>query len=181
MEASSQLFAKYKTAEEIVEVSKKEIASLIKPAGMNKSKARAILGVSREILRRYHGNLESLREKPIEEARQEIMELPGIGPKSADCFLELGLGIPSLAVDVNVYRSTRRLGFVPLSASREKVKEALESLIPKDIEIYRVVHTYLLALGKYYCKAEPKCEDCPVIAWCKYFDKYRKKKIDVKQ
>lgn len=177
MEAGSQLFARYKTPEEIAKASIEEIASLIKPAGMSKSKARAIQEVSKEILRRYQGNLESLKEKPIEEIRQEIMELPGIGSKSADCFLELGLGIPSLAVDINVYRTARRLGFVPLSASREKVKETIESLIPKDIGIYRAVHTYLLALGKYYCKAKPtKCGDCPVSEWCKYFSKHRKKK-----
>jgi len=176
MEAGRQLFAKYQTPEEIANASAKEIASLIKPAGMSKNKAKAIIEVSKEILKRYQGKLESLKEKPIEEARQEIMELPGIGPKSADCFLELGLGMPSLAVDINVYRTAKRLGFVPPSANRKKVKEILESLIPKDIEIYRAVHTYLLALGKYYCKAKPKCEECPVTEWCRYFNKYQKKK-----
>lgn len=176
MEAGSRLFAKYQTPEEIARAPIKEIASLIKPAGISKNKAKAIIEISKEILRRYQGNLESLKEKPIEVAREEIMELPGIGPKSADCFLELGLGIPSLAVDINVFRTTKRLGFASPSANRERVKEILESLIPKDIQIYRAVHTYLLALGKHYCKAKPKCEECPVTEWCRYFNKHQKKK-----
>lgn len=176
MQAGSRLFAKYQTPEEIANASVKEIASLIKPAGMSKNKAKVIIEVSKEILKRYQGKLERLKEKPLEVVRQEIMELPGIGPKSADCFLELGLGMPSLAVDINVYRTTKRLGFVSPSANREKVKKILESLIPKDVEIYRTVHTYLLALGKYYCKAIPKCEECPVTEWCRYFNKHRKKK-----
>ncbi len=170
MEAGKQLFAQYKTPQEIASASIKEIAKLIKPAGMAKQKARAIIEVAKQVLLQYQGNLEILREKPIDEARKEIMELPGIGPKSADCFLELGLGIPSLAVDINVYRTTKRLGLAPLSASREKVKEILESLMPKDIDIYRALHTYLLALGKYYCKAKPKCRECPVTKWCNYFN-----------
>ena len=173
MEAGAQLFTKYKTPQEIASASVKEIARLIKPAGMAENKARIIIEVAKQVLSRYQGNLKILKEKPLEEARQEIMELPGIGPKSADCFLELGLGIPSLAVDINVYRTTKRLGFAPSSANREKVKEILESLIPKDIEIYRALHTYLLALGKYYCKARPKCEECPVTEWCKYFSKHQ--------
>jgi len=166
MEAGTRLFAKYKTPQEIASASVKEIARLIKPAGMAENKAKAIIKAAKQVLSQYQGNLEILKEKSIEEARQEIMELPGIGPKSADCFLELGLGIPSLPVDINVYRTTKRLGFTPISASREEVKKRLESLIPKDIEIYRALHTYLLALGKYYCKAKPKCERCPVKRWC---------------
>jgi len=176
IEAGSRLFAKYQTPEEIANAPTKEIANLIKPAGMTKNKARAITEASREILHRYKGNLKSLKEKPVEIARQEIMELRGIGPKSADCFLELGLGMPSLAVDINVFRTTKRLGFAPFSANRANVKEILESLLPKDVEIYRAVHTYLLALGKYYCKARPKCGECPVTQWCKYFNRHRRKK-----
>lgn len=176
MQAGSRLFAEYQTPEEMVSASTKEIASLIRSAGMSKNKAKVIIEVSKEVLRRYQGNLESLKEKPIEVAREEIMELPGIGPKSADCFLELGLGMPSLAVDINVYRTAKRLGFAPPLANREKVKEILEFLIPKDIKIYRAVHTYLLALGKHYCKARPKCKECPVTEWCRHFNKYQKKK-----
>ncbi len=169
MKAGDQLFAKYRTPEEIAEAPVNEIAELIKPAGMSKSKAKRIIEGSKEVLKRYQGNLEKLKQKPIEVARKEIMELPGIGPKSADCFLELGLGMPSLAVDINVFRTTKRLGFASASADRAEVKKNLESLLPKDIEIYRAVHTYLLALGKYYCKARPKCDECPVSQWCRYF------------
>ncbi len=143
---------------------------------MAEQKARAIIAAAKKILSQYQGNLEILKEKPIEEARGEIMKIPGVGPKSADCFLELGLGIPSLAIDINVYRTSKRLGLAPASANREEVKEILESLIPKDIEIYRAVHTYLLALGKYYCKAKPKCKECPVTEWCKYFSNHQKEK-----
>lgn len=171
MLAANRLFAEYKTPQEIIEAPPDKIAELIWPAGMYKIKTDRILRLSHEILSRYHGNLDQLRKLAPDGIRRELLSLPGVGPKTADCMLELGFGIPYLPVDVNVDRVSRRLGLVPVEATKEEVRESLEAILPKDIKVYREVHTFLLALGKYYCKSRPTCFQCPVLDLCPYTEK----------
>lgn len=172
MQAGSQLFAKYQTPEEIANASVKEIASLIKPAGMSESKADAIIEVSKEILRRYKGNLDTLKTLSLQEAREELMALPRVGPKTADCLLLWSFNKPILPVDINVYKVSKQLGLVPEKANREVTRTTMEELLNHNIELFKKAHIYFLALGKFYCKLTPLCEKCPVTEWCKYFSKY---------
>jgi len=168
MQAGSQLFTKYQTPEEIVNASVKEIAGLIKPAGMSKSKANAIIRVSKEILRRYRGNLDMLKELSLQEAREELMTLPRVGPKTADCLLLWSFNKPILPVDINVYKVSKRLGLMPEKANRETTRVVMEELLNHDIKLFKKAHTYLLALGKFYCKTTPLCDECPATQWCKH-------------
>lgn len=171
MLAANQLFSEYDTPRKMVEAPPQRIAELIKPAGMHKVKTERIIKLSHEILSRYRGDIDQLRELLPEVIRLELLSLPGVGPKTADCMLELGFGIPYLPVDVNVDRVSKRLGLVPVDATKEEIRESLEALMPKRIEVYREVHTFLLALGKYYCKSKPLCSRCPVIDLCPYTEK----------
>ena len=173
VQAGSRLFAKYQTPEQIASSSIKEIASLIRPAGMSENKARAIIMVSREILRRYKGNLDVLNELSLQEAREELMTLSRVGYKTADCLLLWGFNKPILPIDINVYKVSKQLGLMPEKANRETVRVIMEELLNHDIKLFKKAHTYLLALGKFYCKATPMCDECPVNQWCKYFSKRR--------
>ena len=169
--AANRLFSEYSTPQEIIDASPDKIADLIRPAGMPQKKTKTIVTLCHEIQSRYQGNIDQLRDLPPEEARMELMSLPGVGPKSADCMLELGFGIPYLPVDVNVDRVSRRLEFVSQKATKEDIRTTLESLLPKDIDAFIEAHTFLLALGKYYCKARPLCYQCPVVELCPFEDK----------
>lgn len=173
IQAGSQLFAEYRTPEEIANASIQEIANLIKPAGMSESKADAIIMVSEEILRRYKGNLDILKESSLQEAREELMTLPRVGPKTADCLLLWSFNKPILPIDINVYKVSKRLGLVPEKANRETTRIIMEELLNHDIKLFKKAHIYLLALGKFYCKATPMCDECPVNQWCKYFSKHQ--------
>jgi len=164
--AAKRLFNRFKTPSELAAASVSEIAELIRPAGLQRMKAAAIKAIAREVLDRYKGNLDVLRELPLEQVRQELLRLPKVGPKTADCMLELGFGLPVLPVDANVHRVARRLGFAPKDAGTQTVQAAFEDLLPEDVEAYRRTHTFLLALGKYFCKAKPECEKCPVGDLC---------------
>lgn len=173
MQAGFRLFAKYQTPEEIANASTKEIASLIKPAGMSESKADAVIKVSKEILKRYKGNLDILKELSLQEAREELMTLPRVGPKTADCLLLWSFNKPILPIDINVYKVSKRLGLVSEKANREVARVVLEELLNHNIRLFKKAHIYLLALGKFYCKPIPICEKCPVTEWCKYFSKHQ--------
>jgi len=176
IQAGSRLFAKYQTPEQIASASIKEIASLIRPAGMSENKAKAIIEVSKEILKRYGGNLDVLKESTLQEVREKLMTLPRVGPKTADCLLLWSFNKPILPIDINVYKVSKRLGLVPKKANRETVRIVMEKLLNHDIKLFKEAHTYLLALGKFYCKVTPMCDECPVTQWCKHFSKHQKNK-----
>lgn len=176
MQAGARLFAKYKTPEEIASTSIKEIASLIKPAGMSKGKASAIIAVSKEILRRYKGNLDLLKELSLQKAREELMTLPRVGPKTADCLLLWSFNKPILPIDINVHKVSKQLGLIPQKANRETTRVIMEELLNHNLKLFKKTHIYLLALGKFYCKSTPICDECPVSQWCEYFISKRRKK-----
>ena len=176
IQAGSQLFAKYQNPKEIANASIEEIASLIKPAGMSENKAKAIIKVSKEILKRYKGDIDALKELPLQEVREKLMTLPRVGHKTADCLLLWSFNKSILPVDINVYKVSKRLGLVSEKANRETTRAVIEELLNHDIKLLKKAHIYLLALGKFYCKVTPMCDECPVTQWCKHFSKHQKKK-----
>ena len=144
-----------------------DIEDCLRAAGLYRQKSLAIKRLARTLLDDYDGDLGCLLGKPAEEIRAELLKLPMVGYKTADCMLELGFGVPWLAVDTNVRRVSLRLGFVrDGSSDYEDIREQLQALIPENVECVMDVHTYLLALGKYVCKSRPKCGQCPVVGQC---------------
>jgi endonuclease-3 len=142
-----------------------EIEDCIRVAGLYQSKARAIQTASKIILERFGGNLNSILALPVEEARISLMEMPGVGPKTADVVLMFSAGKPTIPVDTHVNRVSKRLGLAPQKGEYETVRQSLQSLFqPKD---YASVHLLLIALGRKTCKAhKPQCQTCTVSNVC---------------
>lgn len=164
------LFNRFDNIQSIANASVTEIEKCLHSVGLYKHKAKAIKGIADYIIQNYNGNLDKLLDYEPETIRQELLKMPGVGTKTADCMLELGFGKMFLPIDVNVGRVSSRLGIVPASATQyEEIRACIETQIPKDIEIFRDVHTYLLALGKKVCKSRPKCMECPVSFCCHYY------------
>jgi len=128
-------------------------------------KAKTIEQVSRIILNEFHGNLETVLLLPFEEARETLLRLPGIGPKTADVVLLFCARKPTVPVDTHVYRLAKRLGFASADAAYEVVRASLQTLFaPKD---YLAVHVLLIQHGRKYCKArKPLCKQCPLNQHC---------------
>jgi endonuclease-3 len=93
------------------------------------------------------------------------MELPGVGPKTADVVLLFSANQPTIPVDTHVNRVSKRLGLAPANGGYEEVRLSLQSLFdPKD---YLAVHLLLIAHGRKYCKArQPLCPECPLNTYC---------------
>jgi endonuclease-3 len=142
-----------------------QIQECLKVAGLYRNKAKAIQQVSRIILDQFHGNLDQVLSLPLEEARKTLLQLPGVGPKTADVVLLFSAGKPTIPVDTHVYRVSKRLGFAPESADHESVRNCLQRLYrEKD---YAAVHVMLIFHGRKYCKAKsPLCKECPVNKLC---------------
>lgn len=142
-----------------------QIENCLKPAGLYRNKAKTMKQVSKIVLEKHHGNLESILSMPFEDARKTLMEFPGVGPKTADVVLLFSAKKPTIPVDTHVDRISKRLGLTPANGDYETVRKSLQSLYdPKD---YLAVHMLLISHGRKHCKARnPLCKQCPVDMLC---------------
>jgi endonuclease-3 len=142
-----------------------QIEEALKTAGLYRNKAKTIKQVSQIILEKFHGTLQPILALPLEEARKTLIQMPGIGPKTADVVLLFSIRQPTIPVDTHVNRVSKRLGFAPANGDYEAVRTSLQSLYnPRD---YLAVHVLLIAHGRRYCKARrPLCKQCPVNMHC---------------
>lgn len=163
--AFENLTSKYVSPSELAAADPEELEALIRPAGLYRSKARVLKNLADIILNEYGGDLERVLKKPPDEAREELLSMKGVGPKTADCVLFFGGGRDVLPVDTHVARTAKRLGFADPDDGPKGVKHELEPLIPKGKR--GKAHLLLIELGRKYCKArKPLCEKCSVEDLC---------------
>jgi endonuclease-3 len=153
------------TPQALSEVQTSKIEECIKAAGLSKNKTKTIQTVSKIILEKFHGSLESILSLPLEEARNALIELPGIGFKTADVVLLFSAKQPTIPVDTHVNRVSKRLGLAPVDSDYEDVRRHIQAKF--ESKDYLTVHLLLIALGRKYCKArKPLCPICPVTLVC---------------
>jgi endonuclease-3 len=153
------------TPEVLAKAETSQIENCLRVGGLYRNKAKTIKQVSTIILEKFHGSLQFVLSLPLEEARKALMQLPGVGPKTADVVLLFSAKQPTIPVDTHVNRVAKRLGFAPANGDYEAVRESLQALYnPRD---YLAVHVLLIAHGRRFCKARhPLCHECPVNTQC---------------
>lgn len=166
--ASEDLFAEYPDAEALARAPIARVRRLIKPVGFYNQKAAKIKEVSRIIARQYGGKVPSDFD--------ELMKLPQVGPKTANCVLVYGFGIPRIPVDTHVHRISNRLGLVR-TESPEETETALVRIVPREYWID--INGFLVSFGKEVCRPiGPRCSECRFTQFCDYFQKSRKRRKD---
>lgn len=142
-----------------------EIEDALRVAGLYRNKARVIKRLSEIIVKDLGGSINFIFEKPLEQARKALLELPGVGPKTADVVLLFSARKPTLPIDTHINRISKRLALVNVEADYESIRKKLQLLFdPRD---YFRVHVLLIALGRRYCRArQPLCKQCPVTQLC---------------
>lgn len=154
------------TPKSLAEADPRYIEDALRVAGLYRNKSAVLKRISTIILERFNGNLDFIYSLPLSEARERLLSLPGVGPKTADIILLFCAGKPVLPVDTHVKRVSRRLGLVPNERSGyESIRIGLEKLYePRD---YFAVHMLLISLGRAFCRAiNPRCRECPVNRLC---------------
>jgi endonuclease-3 len=173
--AYGRLTAKFQTPEELAAADTHDIQELIRPAGLYREKSKRLKEISRSILERYDGNLRAVLKRPVEEAREELLSLPGVGYKTADVVLAFGAGRDVLPVDTHVFRISKRLGFASPKDNHEQVRVKLEKITPKGRRAQ--AHMFLIQLGRRYCRARnPLHETCPINSLCPIGSHYLRRK-----
>jgi len=143
----------------------RDLTPCIKQAGLYRSKGPRIKEVSRIIQDQYSGRLTPILNRPYGEAKDELMALPGVGPKTADILLAFVAKNPVIPVDTHIARVTKRLGIAKANANYEQVRLPLEALIPPRKRI--PLHLSIISFGRAICRApRPRCPICPVNKSC---------------
>jgi endonuclease-3 len=162
--AANNLFKVAKTPRQILKLPMKKLQSLIRISGPYKQKSKRIKQMTKIILEKYNGKVPNNRE--------ELIELPGVGFKTADIVLMYGFNIPSIAIDTHCNRVPKRIGLVEREANVEKVKEKLEGLFPRNK--WYLINLGFVSFGKEICKPiNPICikdsKNCPFSSFCKAY------------
>ena len=143
------------------------IAEAIWHSGLARQKAPRIRAVAREVRDRWGGSLSAVLGLPTERAREVLMDLPGVGPKTADVVLAMAGDHPTFPVDTHIARIARRWRLVD-RGGYEATRAALEAWTPPRKR--KAWHLAIIAHGRELCIARnPRCDACPVRRDCDWF------------
>ena len=155
--ASSRLFERASTPEDMKKLSSEEIEKLIYPVGFYKTKAIRIPDLVKTLIDSYNGK--------VPDNLEELLKLPGVGRKTANLVITLGFGKPGICVDTHVHRISNRFGYV-ITKTPEETEFALREKLP--LKWWIIYNDLLVTLGQNLClPRNPKCEECPVKNYCK--------------
>lgn len=150
------LFARYKTARDFAEADPKELERLIASTGFFRNKAKNIIACCRAIVEKHGGDVPGTLE--------ELVQLPGVGRKTANVILGNAFGVPGITVDTHVGRLSRRLGLTTHD-DPVKVEFDLMAIIPEAD--WTMFSHRLIFHGRQVCAArKPDCPACPMNRFC---------------
>jgi endonuclease-3 len=155
-EVTKTLFKKYKKPEDFLKVPITELEQDIRPTGFFRNKAKSLKGCSQGLVDLYKGKVPSTMD--------ELLKLPGVGRKTANCVLGAVFDVPGVVVDTHVKRLSLRLGLTN-QEDPDKIEKDVENLLPK--ERWRRFSDILIYHGREVCKArKPEHGRCAVLNLC---------------
>ncbi len=164
---TKNLFEKYHTPHDYLNVSLEELQNDIRSIGLFRNKAKNIQKLCQILLEKYDGQ--------VPKTREELMELPGVGRKTANVVMSVAFGVPAIAVDTHVERVSKRLAICRWKDTVLEVENTLMKKVPK--EEWSITHHRMIFFGRYHCKAQsPKCLECPLLEICREGKKRTKEK-----
>lgn len=156
---TQDMFLELKEPMDYINLGEEALEGRIRSCGLSKTKSRNIIGACEKIVSQHQGRVPGSIE--------ELMQLPGVGRKTANVVASNAFGIPAIAVDTHVFRVSNRIG---LAASKnvEGTEKDLMKAIPR--ERWTKAHHQLIFHGRRVCKARnPLCEECQVSTVCLYY------------
>ena len=160
-EVTPPLFEKYPSPKNFVLCGEKKLSQLIKRIGLAPTKAKNIIRTCQILIETHNGI--------IPQAREDLLELPGVGRKTANVILNEAFGIPTIAVDTHVFRVSNRTGLAKGKTVLEIEKKLIE-VTPNKWK--KDAHHYLLLHGRYVCKSKNfNCSTCSIKKECQFENK----------
>ncbi|MCS3923547.1 endonuclease III domain-containing protein [Methanosalsum natronophilum] len=154
--SSLKLMSRFSSARSLSNASLEEIELLIKDVGFYRVKAQRIKQIAKIIENDYDGE--------VPDTLDELLKLPGVGSKTANCVLIYSFGVDTIAVDTHVHRISNRLGLVE-SETPEETESLLKATIPK--KYWKDINELFVQLGQNVCRPmNPKCDICMIESTC---------------
>lgn len=158
---TARMFPRLNTPEKMGALTQEEMEKEIRDCGLYHAKAKNILATCHMLVEKFNST--------VPDSIEELMELPGVGKKTANVIVSIVYNIPAIAVDTHVFRVSHRLGLAkgadPLATEKE-----LQKAIPK--EDWSDAHHWLIWHGRKICKArKPLCQECPLLEVCGFKEK----------
>jgi len=153
------IFNQFPTPQKMAKASFEQMFALIKSISYPNNKAKHLIGMSQLLVDNFNA------EVPL--TVEQLITLPGVGRKTANVITSVVDKQPNMAVDTHVFRVSRRLGLVPMTATTPlAVEKALIKHVPTAL--VHTAHHWLILHGRYTCLARsPKCETCGLLSFCK--------------
>jgi endonuclease-3 len=159
------IFEKYPDVESMSKATFDELLPFIKSISYPNNKTKHLIGMAKMVMERFDGKIPMTVD--------ELVELPGVGRKTANVITSVVDEQPNMAVDTHVFRVSKRIGLVsesattPLAVEKQLIKEIPEGFIHK-------AHHWLILHGRYVCIARnPKCEQCGIRPACRYYERLK--------
>ena len=165
--AYQQLLARFPDWDAVIAAHVDEVEDAIRVGGLAKTKAPRMQALLAELRGRLGDDWDAslLRTMPMPEAKEWLISLPGVGPKTAACVMLFSLGRPALPVDTHVERVSKRLGLLHAKVSAVNAHDLLEGQM--DSELYYDYHVAVIRHGRRVCKAPlPICDRCVLADSC---------------
>jgi endonuclease III len=163
------IFERYPDPQSLAQASFDELFPLIRSISYPNNKTKHLIGMANMLVDKFHG------EVPL--TVEELVQLPGVGRKTANVITSVVDNQPNMAVDTHVFRVSARIGLTVNAKTPLATEKQLLQFIPKDL--VHIAHHWLILHGRYICVARtPKCEQCGLRPVCKYYQKNLKKIVE---
>jgi endonuclease-3 related protein len=154
-------------------IENEKLKNLIRPSGFFNQKATRLKYISKILKNKYNSNLDNFFKKDKDEIREELLEMNGIGPETADSIVLYAANKPIFVVDAYTKRLCKRFPLktkITYDEIQKYFQKNLEENFDKKelTKIYKNLHAMIVILAKEYCKKRPICENCPLKKDCNY-------------
>jgi endonuclease-3 len=157
------IFEKYPDADSLSKATFDELFPFIRSISYPNNKTKHLIGMATMLQEQFNG------EVPL--TVEELIQLPGVGRKTANVITSVVDQQPNMAVDTHVFRVSARIGLTLNATTPLATEKQLIQHIPK--ELIHIAHHWLILHGRYVCVARnPKCDKCGITAACKYYQKH---------
>jgi len=166
---TTPFFEVFPDAESLSKATETQVFNLIKSCSYPNNKTKNLIGMARTLVNEFKGIV------PSDIA--ELQKMPGVGRKTANVIASVVFKLPAMAVDTHVFRVSDRIGLTTNSRSPFETEKQLVKFIPEDK--LAIAHHWLILHGRYVCIArKPKCAECGIKGFCRYFAKQVSKTVD---
>lgn len=153
---------KFLSPRKLKEISVKELAQAIKPAGYFNIKTKRLKHFIDFLFANYGGDIKKMRREEGAALRAKLLSVNGIGPETADSILLYALDKPFFVVDAYTKRIFSRHKILTGKLEYGRIQEFFTARLPKDVQLYNEYHALIVRLAKDFCRTKPLCRQCPL-------------------